>query len=292
MDSNVIHNPPSDLRVRTFAGIGYVALIVVVLLQKSGIPFLILFSLFGVLGVMEYNHLSKRSRTRPIRIGIDALAVVWLILMGYFIATRTHGIVVWVPLIAYMLFILARSIFSDEGHEQATIGNSLFPLVYIGLPLFMATLVSFHPFSFFHDSFFSGILVLSVFVIVWINDTFAYLVGCFFGRHLLFPRLSPKKTIEGFLGGVIASMIMAGLMAIILPDIFGIAGFWRMTLYGMILAILSDIGDLFESMLKRRAGVKDSGKLIPGHGGILDRIDSFLFAMAGAFILIAPYSFP
>lgn len=113
------------------------------------------------------------------------------------------------------------------------------------------------------------------FLLVWATDTGAYLIGRKFGRRLLAPHVSPKKTIEGSLGGLTLSILVAFL-------------FWRFTggtswklyvILGLVVSAGSQIGDLFESAIKRSAGVKDSGKLIPGHGGILDRFDSFMFAL-------------
>lgn len=232
--------------------------------------------------------MTRISRKRPFRVAIDACAVVWLFFMGYFIASGKYTLVVWVPLIAYIFYILTRSLFSDEGNELQAIGNSLFPLVYIGLPFFLASLISFHPIP-FPDSLFSGVRVLSVFIIVWGNDTGAYITGSLLGKTPLFPRLSPHKTMEGFYGGIVTSMVLGVLMIHFFTDEFGHHSVGTMLWYGILIGVLADLGDLFESMLKRRAGVKDSGSLIPGHGGVLDRIDSFLFAIAGSFIVTAPY---
>jgi phosphatidate cytidylyltransferase len=120
--------------------------------------------------------------------------------------------------------------------------------------------------------------VILAFVVTWLNDTFAYFAGRFFGRHKMLPSISPKKTWEGFAGGALGS-IVAGM---ILLAIFPAGWLPGLTLAGCVVlgavaAVLGPLGDLVESMLKRAAGVKDSGKLIPGHGGLLDRIDALLF---------------
>lgn len=125
--------------------------------------------------------------------------------------------------------------------------------------------------------------VMLAFVVTWANDTLAYFAGRFFGRHLLFPRISPKKTWEGFAGGVAGSVLGAvGAAALFermpLPagETFRLPPGWAVAL-GLGASVLGPLGDLCESMLKRAAGVKDSGRLIPGHGGLLDRIDALLF---------------
>ncbi len=131
--------------------------------------------------------------------------------------------------------------------------------------------------------------VLFVLPVVWVADTGAYFVGVRFGRHKLSPRLSPKKTWEGYLGGVVAATLAAALLAWIL------AGFastpwptvWNGALLGFLLAALSTLGDLGESMINRQVGVKDSGKLLPGHGGAFDRIDSWLWgAVIGYYLVV------
>lgn len=111
--------------------------------------------------------------------------------------------------------------------------------------------------------------------LVWATDTGAYLIGGQFGSHLLAPQISPKKTVEGSLGGLLCSIAVA----LVFWRIFGGATWIMYIILGVIIGISAQIGDLFESALKRSAGVKDSGKLIPGHGGILDRFDSLIFAL-------------
>ena len=114
----------------------------------------------------------------------------------------------------------------------------------------------------------TSILLLAIFVCIWVNDTGAYLAGSTLGKHKLFPSVSPKKSWEGFFGGLVASAVAAGLL-------LG----WEQAYYGVLISIIATWGDLFESMIKRSVGVKDSGSILPGHGGILDRIDSLLFVL-------------
>lgn len=125
-------------------------------------------------------------------------------------------------------------------------------------------------------------LILLVFAILWVNDTFAYLTGRLLGRHKLFERVSPGKTIEGSLGGLVftlAGVIVFSRCVDWLPIEAAIG-------MGLIAVVFGTLGDLCESMLKRQAGVKDAGKLIPGHGGILDRFDSVLFTVPFVFVFL------
>ena len=126
-----------------------------------------------------------------------------------------------------------------------------------------------------------------MFVMIWLNDTGAFLVGSAIGSHRLFARLSPKKSWEGFFGGFAFSIIAGYLAHSLLPEYFAGYSANALGLLGAIVSVISTWGDLFESMIKRQMGVKDSGNLIPGHGGILDRIDSLLFVAPATFIFVS-----
>jgi phosphatidate cytidylyltransferase len=124
-------------------------------------------------------------------------------------------------------------------------------------------------------------LILVAVVGPWISDSGAYFTGRFFGRHLLFPNLSPKKTVEGAIGGLVVTMVAVGYFTHEFLD-FGLI---EAALWGMAISILSQAGDLFESILKRILDLKDLGRALPGHGGILDRIDSLLFTAPAVYYL-------
>ncbi|MBM6675142.1 phosphatidate cytidylyltransferase [Olsenella uli] len=128
-----------------------------------------------------------------------------------------------------------------------------------------------------------AILTLGVMFSIWANDAFAYLVGSAIGSHKLAPRISPNKSVEGFLGGLVGSVLIWVLLAL-----FGVDGLDPLTaaLFGLVVGAVSVFGDLFESRLKRGAGVKDSGNVLPGHGGLLDRSDSMLFGGTAALFLL------
>jgi len=120
---------------------------------------------------------------------------------------------------------------------------------------------------------YTSLLVASVFALIWINDTFAFIVGKSIGKHKLLERISPKKTIEGFLGGLVFTCI-AGVVFYYFTDLLSL-GLWITV--GVVTAVFGTLGDLIQSQLKRQAGVKDSGKIMPGHGGLFDRLDSIVF---------------
>ena len=145
----------------------------------------------------------------------------------------------------------------------------------VGYPISFFTLVlSFSP----ADSI--GAALFLVFIVTWANDTSAYFVGRSLGRHKLIPSLSPNKTVEGAVGGLVASALVASLFTRLVE-----VSPWPLAALGLCLGLAAQLGDLWESMLKRYAGVKDSGSFLPGHGGFLDRFDGIFFALPLGYFL-------
>ncbi len=138
-----------------------------------------------------------------------------------------------------------------------------------------------------HGDEFSPYTVAGLFVLIWTNDTFAYIVGKSFGRHKLFPSISPKKTIEGFFGG----LIFACVASYFIHKFTGSLNFNIWLSLAVVMSTLGTLGDLIESKLKREAGVKDSGTLMPGHGGLYDRLDSILFASPFIYLVLIIFEY-
>jgi phosphatidate cytidylyltransferase len=134
---------------------------------------------------------------------------------------------------------------------------------------------------------FTPLLLLGSFILVWVNDSFAYLVGKNFGKQKLFPRISPKKTVEGFLGGLFFSCIASYFIARLTDTL----DFSNWLILSIIISVLGTLGDLIESKFKRQANVKDSGVLMPGHGGLLDRLDSIIFASPFIYLFLRIISY-
>lgn len=158
------------------------------------------------------------------------------------------------------LFRFSKELYFDNGKLIFTVIYTALPFGFtLGLPKFSAV-----------DNTFT-LEVFFLFILIWSSDSFAYFTGKFFGKHKMAPKISPKKTWEGFAGGVILTLVLAFFIEEYNPDL---RGNWMIV--GFLVAVFGPLGDLVESQLKRTFGVKDSGNVIPGHGGILDRLDSFI----------------
>ncbi|REC48912.1 phosphatidate cytidylyltransferase [Chryseobacterium pennipullorum] len=149
-------------------------------------------------------------------------------------------------------------------------GKLIFTVIYVALPFSFA--LGLPKFSSYNDTF--SLEVLFLFILIWSSDTFAYLVGKFFGKHKMAPKISPKKTWEGYAGGVVLTLVLSYFIEHYQPEL---RGNWMVV--GFLVAAFAPLGDLVESQLKRNFGVKDSGNIIPGHGGVLDRLDSFIICV-------------
>ena len=165
-----------------------------------------------------------------------------------------------VAIAAITLFKFPKELYYDNGKLIFTVIYTALPFGFaLGLPKFST-----------EDNTFT-LEVFFLFVLIWSSDSFAFFTGKFFGKHKMAPKISPKKTWEGFAGGVILTLVVGFFIERYYPDL---RGNWIMV--GFLVAVFAPFGDLIESQLKRTFGVKDSGNIIPGHGGILDRLDSFI----------------
>lgn len=173
--------------------------------------------------------------------------------------------------------IFIYELYSKSKEPFVNISFMILGLFYIGIPFALLDFIAFDGDVFYYR------IVLGLLVLTWVNDTGAYLVGSQIGRTPLFPSVSPNKTWEGSIGGVVTTFVFGGLLGYFFDEIA--VKHWLVL--SVIVAVFGSLGDLVESMLKRSVGVKDSGDLLPGHGGVLDRFDAFIFVMpfAAAYIL-------
>lgn len=275
----------STFTTRLISGTVYVALIVLVLVLSMVWGLWILLSFFAVAGIIEFNRLTGVNRPYIFRIVLDCAAAVWLLYAtAQYGMAISHGIGIFLPYLLYLLYVVCRSTFLPHQAMLPSLGNSLIGQLYIAVPLALTIRLTLVVDPFSSMTQYNGLLLLAIFIFIWVNDTGAYLVGSRWGKRRLAPNISPKKSVEGSIGGLLLVLLSAVVLHLLLfPELSWLS----ILLIAAVVAIFGTIGDLFESSLKRQAGVKDSGKLIPGHGGILDRIDSLLLAVPAVYLLLA-----
>lgn len=264
---------------RSLSGIVYIALIVGATLG-GGWWFMALMALFAIFGTIEMQNIvaHRTGSVSPWWIrGIDMAGMLLMLSVAPVAMTNAMMFDCWVIVAVLWLFIrLTAALAQHNGDVFAETAGSVFSIMYVGLPL---ALLGYFVLSFDNPA----PAVLSMFILIWLNDTGAFCFGSTLGKHRLCERLSPKKSWEGFWGGFGVCLIAGGLLSAWME----LPNFWYGIAYGAIVSVASTWGDLFESLIKRSAHVKDAGNIIPGHGGILDRIDSLLFVIPASAVFFA-----
>jgi phosphatidate cytidylyltransferase len=239
-------------------------------------PYL-LFLLFGtimIIGMFEvfnmfYQKENYIKKALTISFGLISIIFTSMISLGNFRPSHMWSYIIPIALISLMIIIKPIiNLYISFKKPSKNVALIIIPIFYIIFPASLMLLIGIDRY----------IVLLVFFILIWANDVGAYCFGMLFGqhgKHKLFPRISPKKTWEGFIGGVVTAMIASILVS---KFMLHKEQFYHWIIIAIITSVLGTFGDLIESMLKRSAGVKDSGKIMPGHGGILDRFDSAFFA--------------
>ena len=271
-----------NLMVRTLSGLVLVAVFVgAVLGSQWSFGALLLLILVG--GQTEFYKLARETGLSPQRwmglaVGVLLFALNFIVFRQFSrsVTDEAGGAVLYLLLYIGLLLptLFVCELFRRSATPLANLGATLLGVLYVAVPLSLLLYVP----VLAGDGVWRPETVLCYIFIIWANDVFAYLVGMTFGRHRLCERLSPKKSWEGFFGGL-AGAVATGLAAAYAPE----ANYWVWGGLALVASLSGVAGDLVESMFKREAGVKDSGQVIPGHGGVLDRFDALL--------LSAPYVF-
>ncbi|CAA0143540.1 phosphatidate cytidylyltransferase [Tenacibaculum maritimum] len=259
----------SNLLTRAISGFIYVSLFLSAIFfsEKS---YIILTAIFASISLWEFAKMIRFKNIIPYLL----LPCIIYLFVAYASANNLFLVAIITLLCSFRLVYHLYS-------ENITYPNTFFDKMdlcirYVILPFSFLIVLPFVN-NIYHPS-----IVVAILVLIWINDSFAYLVGKNFGKRKLFERISPKKTIEGFIGGVIFSLIAAFVISQYLPHFNTLS--W--IIIAAIVAIFGTLGDLVESKFKRQANVKDSGNIMPGHGGMLDRLDSLFFAAPFVYLYI------
>ncbi len=274
---------------RSISGIVYILLLITSILYSTE-SFFILFGIFLVIAIYEFCNLTQVNKILPLIAG--ALLYCTITLISHYNKITTATINAFfdtnieitaniqqlnITLLAITLVVSIKCIlflFYDNIQKISTSSKYLYLFGYIILPFVFITKIS------FGIKDYNPKIIIGLFLLIWTNDTFAYIVGKSIGKHKLYERISPKKTIEGFLGGILFAIFAGYLISkyyIKAKPEFSQQSILIWTSIATIVGIFGTIGDLIESKFKRIAGVKDSGNIMPGHGGVLDRLDSVIF---------------
>lgn len=270
---------------RAVTGVLFVIVLVGCILY-SPLSFGILFTIISVLSVHEFAQLVSKSSEVSINKTITALggAYLFLALMS-FCTQQSVGARVFLPYLGLLLYMMITELYLKKKNPTGNWAYSMLSQLYVALPFALLNVLAFQNSPETGSVTYNPILPLSIFVFIWLSDTGAYCVGSLIGKHRLFERISPKKSWEGSIGGGIFSIASSLGFAHFFPFMPG----WRWVGLAIVVVIFGTWGDLTESLMKRQLGIKDSGNILPGHGGMLDRFDSALMAIPAAVVyLVAP----
>ena len=265
-----------NLVVRFITGVLFVAIMVVGLTNPMAM--VALFALITALTLWEYGGLvNDNAENVQVNRLITTVAGVYLFLAVAAWRTGTVGnFIVMVPYVLSIIYLLVSELYTGNKNAVNDWAYTMFGQVYIAMSFSLINILGFEMAPDGSGVHYDMLLPLSIFIFLWLNDTGAYCTGSLFGKHKLFPRISPAKSWEGSIGGGILVMIVAGVI-----------GYWansgaeahtlnilQWVGLGIVVMFFGTWGDLVESLFKRTLGIKDSGNILPGHGGMMDRFDS------------------
>ena len=272
--------------VRTITGTLFVAIMVAGFLNPRAMVFL--FALITGLSVWEYTGLVNGIDDVRVNRFISTVAGVYLFLA---VAAWRMGLVanfiIVVPYLLTIVYLFVSGLFTCSKNPVADWAYTMLGQMYVALPLSMINILAFEVDGQWGVNF-DPLLPLSIFIFLWTNDSGAYCCGSLLGRHKLFPRVSPGKSWEGSIGGCVLVLAVAALIGWWanngdMKHQLGMAAWMGL---GLVVVVFGTLGDLVESLFKRTLGIKDSGNLLPGHGGMLARFDSALMAIPAAVIYL------
>lgn len=276
---------------RAITGIIFVGVLIGCILGGP-ISFSLLFALITALTIHEFGVIISKQPDVEINKPICMLAGVFLFFGFAYLGVMPGQTEILIPYLFLIIYLLVSELYLKKKNPLNNWAYAMMSQIYIALSFAMLNVLAYHSIGnegelSNYQVQYNPILPLSIFIFTWINDTGAYCTGMLFGMHRLFERISPKKSWEGSIGGGVFSIIGAIVMAYFFP--FMPISIW----IGLALTVVifGTLGDLTESLLKRTIGIKDSGNILPGHGGMLDRFDSTLMAVPAAVVYLYVISF-
>lgn len=275
-----------NLITRSITGILFVAIMVTSFLQSFNM--IVVFALITGLATWEFTGLVNEYKHVNVNRRITTVAGVYFFLAVAGVnsgAIQTNA--VFVPYLLTIIYLFISGLYTKSSDSVNDWAYTMLSQMYIALPLSTINVIAFRQAA---DglNYYYYLLPLSIFIFLWTNDTGAYCTGSLFGKHKLFPRISPAKSWEGSIGGGILILIVASIMYYIESQGENLSGLNLIEWLGLglVVVVFGTLGDLVESLLKRTLGIKDSGNILPGHGGILDRFDSSLMAIPASVVYL------
>ena len=266
---------------RALTGVLFVAVLVGCILFNP-LSFGVLFLIISAMTVIEYGQLINAHTDSHVNIYITALGAGYLFMafMGY--CTNMALASVFLPYLLLLLYMMISELYLKRENPIGNWAHTMLSQIYVALPFALLNVISFQNDFTSSEVAYNPVLPLSIFIFLWMSDTGAYCIGTLLGKHRLFERISPKKSWEGSIGGAVVAIIAA----VILAHFFPILNIWEWIGLALTIVVFGTWGDLTESLFKRQLGIKDSGHILPGHGGMLDRFDSALMAIPAATVYL------
>ena len=273
-----------NMTIRAITGTIFVAAVVTCFLRPEAMMFL--FALVTALSVWEFTGLVNNSGDVRVNRFICTVAGVYLFLAFAGFCSGITPAAVFIPYLLTVVYLFISELYTKAPKPINNWAYTMLSQMYIALPFSMINVVAFHSTGDAHV--YDYLLPLSIFIFLWTNDTGAYISGSLLGRHKLFPRVSPGKSWEGSIGGGLLVLAVAALVGYLANSSEGghtlsIPAWMGL---GLVVVFFGTWGDLVESLFKRTLGIKDSGNILPGHGGMLDRFDSSLMAFPAAVVYL------
>ena len=268
-----------NLFVRTITGVIYVALIVgSILISKY--TFVVLFGFILIYTLFEFYRLCKKGGNQP-QMLLGIFISIYLFVAFFLFDMNMVGEVMFFGLVPLLMLIALIEMFRKNKNPVLNIAYTFLGIIYIAVPFSVLNFIV-TPFDQYPRQYMPEAL-LSLFIILWANDSGAYLFGSWLGKTKMIERISPKKTWEGAIGGAITALVVS----VVLFHYIGFISPVHAIILSLLTVVSGTLGDLTESMIKRSFNVKDSGGMLPGHGGLFDRFDSMLFAAPVYYIYIS-----
>lgn len=261
---------------RTVTAVVFASIMLFCILK--GAPWFVgLFAVCTILTTIEYTGLANKfKQSDASRLWATVAAVTFYsTIVG--LSVMNGSAVLFLPFIFTLIVIMIRELYFQKPSPINDWVHTLFPVFYIALPYALTSLLAFDVQG--PGTGYNPAIPLTLFIFLWCNDVGAYCVGCTLGKHKLSERISPKKTWEGSIGGAAFTMLAAFLLHTFMPWMYSFMPAWVWIGMALVVVVFGTWGDLIESLMKREMGIKDSGKILPGHGGMLDRFDSALLAI-------------